>query len=146
MENGKIELKKKFTDEELADLRAGFDSFDTDGNGALDVNEVTSFFKDIDFPVELVPCMMRIFDTDKNGTISFDEFCDFFHQLMRIETDPDAIARILFEAMDTDKSGTLSNEEITDFLSLLGFKDVDVSDLTAKGEATFEDLKKALGL
>ena len=112
--------QKTFTDDELHEIKEIFESTDADGNSVLDLDEMKSFFKQLELPVELTELMFALYDKDKNGTIDFDEFCSFVNDMRKTAENPLYFVGILFSALDVDNSGTLSGDEIVTFLRLLG--------------------------
>jgi calmodulin len=60
------------------EMRSVFNSFDTDGNGVLDKNELKNAFKDFKGGLtdEEVDALMAEADTNGDGQISFEEFVE----------------------------------------------------------------------
>ena len=58
------------------DLRKVFDSFDKDGSGELDLNEVVEAAKELDQDVSIaeLDSIFKKIDKNHNGKIDFDEF------------------------------------------------------------------------
>lgn len=86
------ELATAFTPSDLQTLRENFSSFDTNGDGTIDDNELSAILRlsgetinDAD-----LPSLIAELDTDKNGTISFSEFASYIHSLRTGESKGDS--------------------------------------------------------
>lgn len=57
-------------------MRAVFQSFDKDGNGEIDKNELKKAFEEMGkhFSDAELNRMMEMMDTDQSGTVSYEEF------------------------------------------------------------------------
>ncbi len=62
--------------EEQAELRAGFDQFDTDHDGLMQMGEFVRFITGLDPNMSSEDCRIgfEVIDNDRNGVISFAEF------------------------------------------------------------------------
>ena len=68
-------------------LRAIFDSFDTDGNGFIDVQEIRDSLENsgISIPISTVESVVEALDSqNKDGKLEFEEFKEFMSRLQRI--------------------------------------------------------------
>jgi Ca2+-binding EF-hand superfamily protein len=65
------------------EIRVVFDSFDTDGNGLLDKDELKNAFKDFKGGLtdKEVDTLIAEADTDNNGQVSFEEFVALIKKL-----------------------------------------------------------------
>jgi len=68
----------KFSEKELAEYKAIFSSFDKDGSGQIDVNELNSCLKELKMYKSDAETLKLISEVDKNSnsTIEFNEFLD----------------------------------------------------------------------
>ena len=55
-----------------------FEEIDSDGNGELDANELSTLFESLGAPISTgtLTNMVRLADNDGNGVISFEEFAN----------------------------------------------------------------------
>ena len=123
-------------------LRVVFNSFDDDGSGCLDAEELQSALGllGVSLPLAEAEHLVTQLDTDGNGDVSFGEFEAWWAstttssvasmaevvsgRLEALETEAggdgtDAITRV-FDSLDTDGSGSLDAEELRTALSQLG--------------------------
>jgi hypothetical protein len=65
-----------FTDEELKEFRSHFDSFDQNGDGTIDANELIQILKDLgeNHDPKTVRDLIKEVDTDNSGKVEFNEF------------------------------------------------------------------------
>ena len=128
---------RNFTDDEVAQLRKGFDQMDKDHSGFLDEEEIKSFLEEVGMEPEYARLIMRVFDVNKDGQISFDEFREFMKAMAQLERDPKKLYRMLFDAIDEDNNGSIDVEEMVEFAKCLG---VELSG--AEAEAAFKEIDK----
>lgn len=66
--------------EDQAELREGFEQFDTDHDGLMQFEEFLAFISelDADMSVEEGRIGFETIDTDRNGVINFDEFVEWW--------------------------------------------------------------------
>ena len=139
-----------WTDEEIAEM---WKRYDTDGNGTMDLGELTSFigdltgaeggvFTDDELKEEVKRALQRM-DTNGNGIVEWEEFWNFlqaqkasdflshFQGSSLAEEDVKAI----WETYDEDGSGELDNDEVRallrDLATAVGCKVTDLSSDTA---------------
>ena len=98
--------------EEIAGLKAVFESVDADGSGTITAEELRDALrsKGAVLRPEDLQTLVQLIDTDATGTIDYDEFLAATlsqHQLMR----EDHMLRA-FRHFDADDSGTISREEL----------------------------------
>ncbi len=71
------------------DYVAVFSSFDTDGSGAISVDEMVIRLKKMQLidrlPLKLVPELMKVFDRHNTGSINFDDFLHFAESGERLD-------------------------------------------------------------
>lgn len=112
-----LDAALNYSEEDLNNLRAIFEAVDSNGNGQLEPEELTQFFKDVfPLPITMVPLAFRICDTDESGAIDFDEFAIFFQKLKTLKSDdPLPAYRMLFDAIDKDHKGSLDTVQFMEF-------------------------------
>lgn len=79
---GESQLLHRMANESKAKLKARFKSHDENGDGNLNVEELTTLLNkgSSKFTQMEVRALFNACDVDKNGTIGFDEFVNFVHQ------------------------------------------------------------------
>ena len=67
------------SEEQIAELKAGFAIMDTSGDGHLSKEEFKDLFSKIGHPVEdvVIDEMIRVYDVNGDGKIDFNEFLKF---------------------------------------------------------------------
>jgi len=100
-------------EEEIEELREAFELFDTDGNGTIDPNELTSAMKNLGFEAKNHTVYQMISDIDKNGTgdIDFDEFLDLMTVKLG-DSDSEEDVRKVFDLFDDDKTGHITIQNL----------------------------------
>ena len=75
---------KKFTDEEITQLKQAFALFDLDGNGFITNDELGTVLRKMwqEPTDEEVEQMIAEIDEDGDGTIDFEEFCELMENRM----------------------------------------------------------------
>jgi calmodulin len=66
--------------EDEAELREGFEQFDTDHDGLMQFEEFLAFISELDADMSLEESRIGFedIDTDRNGVINFDEFVQWW--------------------------------------------------------------------
>jgi Ca2+-binding EF-hand superfamily protein len=104
----------------LVTLGDVFLSFDTDGNGELDIDEFREFFEKTGITNESPDLAFAIFDADHSGMLSYHEFVEFFSYRGLAETAPRTYFRRAFQAFDLDRNACLDADEMTRFFEIPG--------------------------
>lgn len=141
---------KQLTEQEMKDLKEAFNLLDADGNGLLDLKELSNFMDSNGFDSNNAQLVLAIFDRDHDGTISWNEFIEFV-QVLNSE-DELQLYQLLFKAMDLDNSGSLSYDEVQKFLSYFGViisneeaqQFIEAFDKDHSGALSFEEIMQAL--
>ena len=120
-------------DPETAEIRATFDSFDTDGSGSVSADELEAMLGQLGFTTGEVAEMVSQADTDKNGELDFDEFRTLINEdgsygsygysyggWSSAYGPSEAEEKQLFDLFDTDKSGSIDTNELYAMLRQLG--------------------------
>jgi Ca2+-binding EF-hand superfamily protein len=103
-------------------LQALFETIDADHSGKLDEKELTAFLGQSGDGTELAPLIIRIFDSDRDGHVTFEEFVEFIDLSVKMDQEPLAVYRALFNAMDSDHSGELNADELIEFARFVGIQ------------------------
>jgi calmodulin len=105
------------TDAQIASYKEAFASFDTDGSGAIDANELANVLKKLKIRVSrnALRRMVKAIDKDGNGEIDFDEFI----VMMKEVSNPAREVREAFKTMDLDKDDKISRDDLKKFITQL---------------------------
>jgi Ca2+-binding EF-hand superfamily protein len=98
---------------QLAELRAAFEVFDTNGDGRLSARELKAALKSLRQPAsdDDVRKMIALVDANRDGVVDFDEFCQLVEPAPHGE-DPLADLRQAFDVLDSDSDGYLTAREL----------------------------------
>lgn len=114
---------KDLTSEEVEDLKETFRTFDKDGNGEIDLNELRTVMTSLGYnPTDKqLQDMMDKVDLDGNGFICFAEFVMMMRKC-KVDTDFDRQIREAFKFFDQDGSGAIDTKELGTIMRQLGAK------------------------
>ncbi|CAL4196178.1 unnamed protein product, partial [Meganyctiphanes norvegica] len=115
-------MVKNFTDEQLADFKSAFETFDEDGDGRITPEEVETVMKSLGIEIkskEQVLDMIRQVDTNENGTLDLQEFTVMLSTNMK-EEETLGIMKEAFSEFDHDGDGFIKAEELKKVLENLG--------------------------
>ncbi|RDW68546.1 hypothetical protein BP5796_09203 [Coleophoma crateriformis] len=109
------------TEQEILAYRQAFSLFDTNGDGSISINELSSVMKSLgqNASDEEIEDMINEVDQDRNGTIDFEEFVKMMTAPTK-DVDFEAEMRSAFKVFDHDGSGTISKEEILRVMTSFG--------------------------
>lgn len=143
------------SEEQLNQLREGFNLIDTDKSGHLDATELGKFLTCSNIQPQFAPLAIKLVDSDGDDQISFDEFLKYVEMVNELRSDPMAIYVRLFNLMDKNKNGALEANEVKEFLSFFSkskISDEQIqefikrSDADGDGKLTFKEIMRILGL
>jgi Ca2+-binding EF-hand superfamily protein len=106
--------KTQFSKEEIEMFRSIFKKYDKDKSGSLEGDELTKFCKEC-VTETVAGFAVFLFDDNGEGAISFDEFVELLDIIMKSQTDPLALVRVVASRFDKDKSGFLEFDEFKKF-------------------------------
>jgi len=118
------------TEAQLDEFREAFDTFDEDGGGTIDKDELRKLLKyagQTPSDDELRD-MIQIIDADGTGDINFPEFVTLMAHKMANEASEETL-QSAFNVFDTDGSGNISAVEFQRVLQNLGEPDISVEDI-----------------
>lgn len=141
------------TEETIKEYREAFALFDTDGDGAITLEELGAFMK----RMGLAPSdadlrrMIGEVDADQNGVIDFAEFVTLMARKMN-NADKENEIREAFNVYDKDRSGKISKQDLLATMRALGAQlseeDADrmirEADSNGDGEIAFDEFKRLL--
>merc|ERR1712151_1057453 len=109
------------SEDEVEEIKEAFDLFDSDGSGAISVNELTSAMKSLGFDVKhaVVYNMVSGLDADGSGEIEFGEFLDVMTAKITDKNTMEEIDRV-FKLFDKDRNGTLEADDLSGVCKELG--------------------------
>uniref|UniRef100_A0A183TX41 Calmodulin n=1 Tax=Toxocara canis TaxID=6265 RepID=A0A183TX41_TOXCA len=118
-------LKNKlagYSDEELYEYRQVFNMFDTDGSGAIGIEELESAMKNLGLEPQQDELEQIIEEVDQIGNheIDFDEFCDVMKRLNAKKRSWNEVVRECFAVFDRSESGVVSKRDFRFILRELG--------------------------
>merc|ERR1711881_278296 len=107
--------------DEVEEIKEAFDLFDTDGSGAISVNELTSAMQSLGFDVKnaVFYNMVSDLDADGSGEIEFGEFLDVMTAKLSDKNTKEEIDRV-FKLFDKDRNGTLEADDLSRVCKELG--------------------------
>ena len=118
--------------EEIAGLRALFESLDTDRSGTVTVEELREGLRRQGSAVACaeVEALLKSLDVDSTGTIDWDEFTAATLHQSQLEREENLMRA--FQTFDADNSGTISREEIESALRETGATVADIDAIFAE--------------
>eukprot|EP00961_Rhodomonas_salina_P014377 193043-Rhodomonas_salina.5 len=122
------------------EFRELFNSIDSDGGGAIDLDELGEMMELLGRPMsrEKLQKMMSEVDTDGGGSIDFEEFCQLVvnQSANEVKLTPLEDAKRAFKMFDTDGSGTIDASELGNALRAMGQKvsDEEVKEMLAQAD------------
>lgn len=133
---------------ETEELRAIFDYYDVDGNGAISIKELGDMMKSLGKDVtesELLDLMEEI-DRDGTGSISFDEFQAMSRKFVTDDPKPEELEQI-FRMFDSSCTGYFTATNLKTLINLLGEEATDddineminIADVDNDGKVSEED-------
>eukprot|EP00322_Chrysochromulina_rotalis_P015410 CAMPEP_0115844460 /NCGR_PEP_ID=MMETSP0287-20121206/8839_1 /TAXON_ID=412157 /ORGANISM="Chrysochromulina rotalis, Strain UIO044" /LENGTH=225 /DNA_ID=CAMNT_0003298185 /DNA_START=48 /DNA_END=725 /DNA_ORIENTATION=+ len=120
----------QLTEDQLDEFREAFNTFDEDGGGTIDKDELRkllTFAGQTPSDDELRD-MIQIIDADGTGDINFPEFVTLMAHKMANEASEETIEHA-FNVFDTDGSGAIAAAEFMRVLRNLGEMDISVEDI-----------------
>jgi len=94
-----------------------FDRYETDGDGCIDIDELTVMFKELDINVnnQLLRILLAIFDKNEDQRINREEFCKLLEQYVKKKpiTTEDLKSNV-FTDKEKEELKDMYNEEVRD--------------------------------
>ena len=107
--------RDRLTKAQVKALEKPFHAMDKNGDGKLDPEELTEFFRSNSLDVTMVPALFKIFDGNNDGVLSFEEFAQCMLACQKTQKIPRHIFRLLFNALDKDRDGLLDLKDVIFF-------------------------------
>jgi len=111
-------IEAQFTDERLAELSEVFNTFDANGNGTLDVKDLSLCLRSVGLsPTDFeLRAMINEVDANESGAI---DWLEFLFLMSRKVVDPENQHQLAFEYFDQDRSGKIDKQEFLDKMTRL---------------------------
>ncbi len=114
---------RELHEDEVADLKAVFGTFDKNGNGEISPTELEDILKifasSFDLSESFLHQIVEDLDADNNGKIEFNDFLELMSSLApstRRDSNEDQELKYAFEKIDADGSGFITMGELKDLL------------------------------
>lgn len=132
-------MENLLTEEQIAECKKAFSSFDTNGDGVITREEfadILDSFGQSPSTEELTELVTEI-DSNGNGTIEFDEFLNMMIKKMQLKAKEEL--EDSFRSYDTDKDGYITGNEVKLILQSLysNFSVEKINEITT--QAGFEE-------
>jgi len=112
----------ELTPAQITEYKEAFKLFDTDGDGTISVQELSTVMKSLGLqpsPQEIQE-MMTEADEDGSGSIEFDEFLNMMKRKMKENENSIDDVKAAFKVFDQDGDGYISSDELRNVMSTLG--------------------------
>ena len=102
--NPKMYERPGLTVDEIEEIKEAFDVFDTDGSGAISVQEILNSMKSLGFDTKnpAIYRMIADFDENGNGQIDFEEFIDLMTARISDKNTKEDLRRV-FNLFDNER-------------------------------------------
>ena len=113
--------KNQLTDRQKEEIKGAFEMFDTDGSGAISVDELGKALSALgqQYTTAELQKMIAAVDNDQNGEIQLDEFMNLMASRMS-PADAEKELREAFIMFDSDGSGFIDAKELQGVMEKLG--------------------------
>ena len=135
------------TDKDISDMREAFDLFDSDGNGAISVDELYSAMESLGMESKgTIQQVLTRFDKNRSGDIDFDEFIDMMTD-SDFSVEDRASCKEVFDLFDDDKTGHITLDNLKKVAETIGanMSDLELMNIIKRvnveetGEITFDE-------
>ena len=135
------------TDQDINDIREAFDLFDSDGNGAISVDELYSAMESLGVESKgTIQQVLTRFDKNRSGDIDFEEFVDMMTSSM-LTVEDRAHCKDVFDLFDDDKKGVITLDNLKRVANTIGetMSDLELMNIIKRvntegtGEITFDE-------
>ncbi|VDM98807.1 unnamed protein product [Thelazia callipaeda] len=111
-----------YSEEELEEYRQVFNMFDTDGSGAIGIDELESAMRNLGLQPEKNELEQIIEEVDQMGNheIDFHEFCDVMKRMSDKKNSWNDVVRECFAVFDRSEVGLISKKDFQYILEELG--------------------------
>lgn len=111
------------TEEMIAEFREAFETFDTDKDGQITIEDLVEIFKMMNVPPTQpeIEHMKEEVDVDQNGTIDFKEYITLLARRVR-DVDLEEETVEAFRIFDRNDDGLISTEELKAIMYVLSEK------------------------
>uniref|UniRef100_A0A1I7VRM1 EF hand family protein n=1 Tax=Loa loa TaxID=7209 RepID=A0A1I7VRM1_LOALO len=111
-----------YSQEELEEYRQVFNVFDTDGSGAIGIDELESAMRNLGLEPQKNELEQIIEEVDQMGNheIDFHEFCDVMKRMSEKQNSWNDVTRECFAVFDRGEGGVVSKKDFQYILTELG--------------------------
>lgn len=126
---GRRSIIDTLTESELDDYREAFDSYDKDGGGTIDFEELDALMQSCGqhLSKEELTEMIRVADADGSGDINFAEFVTLMAHKM-VDQKSEQTLESAFAVFDTDGTGFITPAELVRVMTSIG-EEVDAAEV-----------------
>ncbi|XP_008703622.1 calmodulin-like [Ursus americanus] len=146
-------MAEQLSEEQVAEFKAAFSRFDTNGDGTINTQELGAVMRDLgeDLSEDELKKLIALVDTDGDGVISFQEFlAEMVKRMKSWGSEHDM--REVFRAFDLDGNGHISVDELKQAMATLGEKlsqeELDAmiqeADVDKDGQVNYEEFLRIL--
>ncbi len=142
---------KEFSEEQYAEYKEIFNSFDKNGDGAISASELGKVMESLGLDITTHELQEMIQELDTTGTNTID-FNAFLSIMVRQTIDSDHEIQEAFKLFDKDRDGKITAEDVKEIMACCGekFNDKEIeeiiheTDRDGDGQIDFDDFYRVM--